>query len=246
MARVVSPAGVSSSPVSPVTKHRFLSQPSSRRHRQCLAAMREYFSEERNHRRRRGARARAQRARTALRERRRGAGDSRTASKVQRGHRPSGWLDPVAAALTHSLRQLRDTRRTDSSRGGPRRRPVASPDAAIARALDSDPSAVGSPACRSDVVAAGKAAWTMARAFSRARSARVRRGVVAGPRVGDAALPASSTGSRRAPVCPTTQAWRRPRPRWRSRVSRSAEADAWLVVLLSGGVRDAGALRRPA
>ncbi len=45
MARVVSPAGVLSSPVSPVAKHADFYRAEFTRHRQCLAAMREYFSE---------------------------------------------------------------------------------------------------------------------------------------------------------------------------------------------------------
>ncbi|HEY7501336.1 MAG TPA: hypothetical protein VH740_22635 [Vicinamibacterales bacterium] len=45
MARVVSPAGVLSSPVSPVTTHADFYRAEFTRHRQCLAALREYFSE---------------------------------------------------------------------------------------------------------------------------------------------------------------------------------------------------------
>jgi hypothetical protein len=45
MARVLSPAGVLSSPVSPVTTHTEFYRAEFTRHRQCLAALREYFSE---------------------------------------------------------------------------------------------------------------------------------------------------------------------------------------------------------
>jgi hypothetical protein len=45
MARAVSPARVLSSPVTPVTAHTDFYRAEFTRHRQCLAAMREYFSE---------------------------------------------------------------------------------------------------------------------------------------------------------------------------------------------------------
>jgi hypothetical protein len=45
MARVVSPSRVSSSPLSPVATHADFYRAEFTRHRQCLAAMRECFSE---------------------------------------------------------------------------------------------------------------------------------------------------------------------------------------------------------
>jgi hypothetical protein len=45
MARVVRPAGVLSSPVAPVSSHTDFYRAEFTKHRQCLAELREYFSE---------------------------------------------------------------------------------------------------------------------------------------------------------------------------------------------------------
>jgi hypothetical protein len=45
MARVVRPAGVLSSPVAPVSRHTDFYRAEFTKHRQCLAELREYFSE---------------------------------------------------------------------------------------------------------------------------------------------------------------------------------------------------------
>ncbi len=75
----------------------------------------------------------------------------------------------------------------------------------------------------------------MTRAFSELDLGRVRRGVVAGPRVGDAALPPHYDWFEAGHPSPNNASVAAAQAALALARQSSAEADAWLVVLLSGG-----------